>query len=448
MPFPNEHSARLRNPDDFDPKSFRRTAGGRLFGGRIEVPQSVGIVWAKLKGKAEASDPPMPQALRFKKSSWTAEAAKKWLDRNGIHPASFEPAAMTAAELQLSSLSLFDLTGLHSRIHKEFSAAVPNDVIFTGIPESDVRRHDEVVMEFFRRGIIHVHSDFLDDQAQVEAPDDDEYLFTSIWKSPGGKSRLSRILSAFIPPHRTYCECFAGGAAVFFAKKPSEVEVLNDANPEIASSFAFVKAHGEEDRRALISMPWENTGEYFSRMLQSKPSTTRDRFYRFLYLKKFSFGGRSMNWTATAYTTDLAKRWIDKRLPEAADRLKNVSIHNEDFESVVKKYDAPDTFFYFDPPYKEQRSKTLEVGGNFDHDRLAKVCGEIKGKFMLSYDDIESHRQNYGKFKIHPIGVPSVMDRKHSLGAVRKELLIANFEISGQVPDRIAASEFECQAWA
>ena len=31
-----------------------------------------------------------------------------------------------------------------------------------------------------------------------------------------------------IPRHRIYLEAFAGGASVFWAKKPSQVEVLND----------------------------------------------------------------------------------------------------------------------------------------------------------------------------------------------------------------------------
>ena len=92
MPYPNEHSARLRDPDDFDPKSFSRTAGGKIYG-KITVPKTVGIIWGKLKGNSKSSDPPTPQALRFSKESWTVEKAKKWLKDNGIKYISFEPAS-------------------------------------------------------------------------------------------------------------------------------------------------------------------------------------------------------------------------------------------------------------------------------------------------------------------------------------------------------------------
>jgi len=91
-PYPAEHAARLRNPDDFDSKSFRRTSGGTLYGS-IKVPATIGIVWGKLKGKAEASDSPLPQALRFPIENWTAAQARAWLKKNDVKFIGFEAAA-------------------------------------------------------------------------------------------------------------------------------------------------------------------------------------------------------------------------------------------------------------------------------------------------------------------------------------------------------------------
>ena len=42
----------------------------------------------------------------------------------------------------------------------------------------------------------------------------------------GGKRRLVDLLLSRFPPHKCYVEVFAGGAAVFFARNPAEVEVL------------------------------------------------------------------------------------------------------------------------------------------------------------------------------------------------------------------------------
>jgi HK97 family phage prohead protease len=97
MPYKNEHAARLRDPDDFDPDSFRRTKGGKLYNS-IDVPKTIGIIWGKLKGKAEPEDPPLPQALRFPTKDWTAGEARKWLKDNKIKYISFEPAEEKKAE--------------------------------------------------------------------------------------------------------------------------------------------------------------------------------------------------------------------------------------------------------------------------------------------------------------------------------------------------------------
>lgn len=88
MPFPNEHAARLRNPNDFSADSFRRTAGGTIYG-RIKIPSSIGIIWGKLKGH----NMPVPQSLRFKKDKWSTSEAKSFLKENKIKSIEFEPAS-------------------------------------------------------------------------------------------------------------------------------------------------------------------------------------------------------------------------------------------------------------------------------------------------------------------------------------------------------------------
>jgi hypothetical protein len=102
MPYPNEHAARLRDPDDFDPDSFRRTKGGKLYNS-IEVPETIAIVWGKLKGKAEPEDPPLPQALRFPTKDWEADEARKWLKDNKIKYIDFEPAEENSAGAKKAS---------------------------------------------------------------------------------------------------------------------------------------------------------------------------------------------------------------------------------------------------------------------------------------------------------------------------------------------------------
>ena len=62
----------------------------------------------------------------------------------------------------------------------------------------------------------------------------------------GGKRAIAKPLIAIFPEHTTYVEAFAGGAQVFFHKKPSKVEVLNDLDGEIVNFYRVCQQHYEE----------------------------------------------------------------------------------------------------------------------------------------------------------------------------------------------------------
>ena len=57
----------------------------------------------------------------------------------------------------------------------------------------------------------------------------------------GGKQKLATKILSLIPQHTLYAEPFLGGAAVFFSKGPSEIEVLNDTNRELINFYKVVQ---------------------------------------------------------------------------------------------------------------------------------------------------------------------------------------------------------------
>jgi DNA adenine methylase len=57
----------------------------------------------------------------------------------------------------------------------------------------------------------------------------------------GGKQQLAKTILSLIPEHRLYCEPFLGGGAIFFAKPPSKVEIINDTNGELINFYRVVK---------------------------------------------------------------------------------------------------------------------------------------------------------------------------------------------------------------
>jgi site-specific DNA-adenine methylase len=69
---------------------------------------------------------------------------------------------------------------------------------------------------------------------------------------------------------------------------------------------------------------------------------------------------------------------------------KITKVENMDFADVIKKYDSESTYIYLDPPYwKTENYYSNHDFDREDHERLAKVLHQVKGKFSLSYYDFE-----------------------------------------------------------
>ena len=91
MPYPNEHSARLKDPSTSHVRVRRTKGSGNSTVQGKKIPDTVSIIWYIIKrGDKEV---PMAQALRFPVSNWTESEAKKWLKENKVKYMKFEPAA-------------------------------------------------------------------------------------------------------------------------------------------------------------------------------------------------------------------------------------------------------------------------------------------------------------------------------------------------------------------
>ena len=53
----------------------------------------------------------------------------------------------------------------------------------------------------------------------------------------GGKQTLLKHILPLIPNHKLYTEAFCGGAAVLFAKRPADGEVINDISMDITNFY-------------------------------------------------------------------------------------------------------------------------------------------------------------------------------------------------------------------
>lgn len=217
----------------------------------------------------------------------------------------------------------------------------------------------------------------------LRAPDDADDLLKGVraaFGSYGGKRFLAHKIASYIPYHKLYVEPFAGGAAVLYAKNPSPKEVLNDRDPEIAFMHRFIKDHSMEDRRALAKRDWTIRKETHERLKEMKPDTDRDRFYKSFYLTRSSYGkmrGGSFNHANAGVKID-----FPANIERAQARIKNIAVHNKDYQDILKEYDGPETFFYMDPPYPG-KFNLFDFG--FSDEEFRKAIKGLKANWIVSY---------------------------------------------------------------
>src|SRR5208283_121554 len=220
-------------------------------------------------------------------------------------------------------------------------------------------------------------------------------------KSPlkwyGGKTPLLPKLLPLIPEHHTYVEVFAGSAALFFAKDISRVEVINDLDSGSHNFFSVLQDEAKYEKlvRLLSLTPYSREAfELYRDTWRATPDDVHKAHRWFVTMrmsycalgKNFSYSikeaSKGMAQSVSAYLSAI------ERLPEIHERLRGVQTENGDFREIIDRYDAPNTFFYLDPPYVHSTRKTTNDYAHEmtddDHVDLVQMLLNIDGKAMLS----------------------------------------------------------------
>jgi len=213
----------------------------------------------------------------------------------------------------------------------------------------------------------------------------------------GGKRRLAKAILPHFPVHTCYVEAFAGGAALFFLKEPSQNEVLNDCNFDLVCLYRVCQHHLEEFiRHFKWSLVSRKMYEWFK---ETPPGTLTDiqRAARFFYIQKMAFGGKvhgQVFGTSKTHPPRLNLLRLEESLSQAHLRLSRCYIESLPWQRCVKKYDGPETLFFFDPPYWQ----TEHYGVPFPWDEYVELLAtmrSIKGKAILTINDHPDIRALY-----------------------------------------------------
>ena len=252
----------------------------------------------------------------------------------------------------------------------------------------------------------------------------------------GGKRLLRKTIAPLIPKDiKSYIEPFGGGAWVLFYKdKWADLEIYNDLDGRLVNLFRIVKYHPnafKEEYKYLLG-----SREMFMQFLKGTPITDIQKAVQFYFLITRSFGGRGETFGTVKKSSGGASKSqknVAGKIDAIHNRLDKVMVENRDFEKLIKQYDFEDAFFYCDPPYSCGCGYAVTTTEGFAHEKLREVLGNIKGRFLLSYDDSPKIRELYKGFEMIEVERLNGINNKNG-GAERKnkmfkELIIANYPI-------------------
>lgn len=279
----------------------------------------------------------------------------------------------------------------------------------------------------------------------------------------GNKTSILHILYALFPlKYGRFIDVFGGSGSVLLGKpRIDNFEVYNDFDRNLVNLFhcmkertmatirelGFCNLNSREDfiavRRFFEDERFDN--KFLSEELQLteilfppleadelkeiRTRITKDydvrRASMFLKLLRYSYSSSGKSFASQPF--DIRK--LFDLIRELQNRMANVVIENQDFEALIKHYDRPDSFFYLDPPYFSTEDMYSVGFGWDDHVRLRDTLKDIKGKFLLSYNDCPEIRGLYDGFSLFDFSRVHSMAQRYDAGKEFKELLIGNYDL-------------------
>lgn len=231
----------------------------------------------------------------------------------------------------------------------------------------------------------------------------------------GAKWQLADWITSFIPDaHDCYVEPFSGSAAVFFRKRPSAIEVLNDLNGDVVNFYRVLRERPDDLIRAIEFTPFSRYEYLLSYETTDVPLEAARRFYVRCWQSFGASGGKRTGWRMQRNLnrgTNITREWSrTDGLWFAAHALKCAQIESRSALEIINQYDTPRTVFYIDPPYVLKsrsggigRKRYLHEMSDDDHRQLAETLHQIKGMAIVSgyasdlYDELFAGWKTYSK---------------------------------------------------
>lgn len=214
---------------------------------------------------------------------------------------------------------------------------------------------------------------------------------------PGAKWRIADWVVGHLPWHDAYVEPFFGSGAVFFAKDPARVEIVNDLDDHVVTCFRVLREQGDALAALLALTPWSES-EYRACWRALRRGGLSDLEHaRCLIVCSWQQMGRKpvsqrSSWRfreVKGQSPLTAWHTLPDRVRYATQRLAEAQVSQMPAVKLIEQVQGPETLIYCDPPYLREirgsaRMYDHEMRSREQHEELLDALRAHAGPVVLS----------------------------------------------------------------
>lgn len=257
----------------------------------------------------------------------------------------------------------------------------------------------------------------------------------SPFRYPGGKTWLVPTIRKWLKQStdsKVLVEPFVGGGIVgltaAFENLVDKVYMI-EKDEEVAAVWQIILSQ-QNNKFADFIYNYELTLENINQDLGKKNKTLFEQAFCTILKNRVFHGGIITKGSGLIKSGENGKgihsRWYPKTL---RDRITAIGYFRDKidfklgdaFETIFSLKSNKNYYFFIDPPYTIA-GKRLYTHFDVDHEKLFHYTSQIKGKYMLTYDDTEEIRGLATKYKLEFRTIP--MKTTHHLQ--KNELIISD----------------------
>ena len=232
----------------------------------------------------------------------------------------------------------------------------------------------------------------------------------SPFRYPGGKTwfvpLFRRWIQSFAVSPRVLVEPFAGGGIISLTaafERLADRVVLVELDNQIAAVWETILG-GDADWLARRIVSFNLSTESAKTELARKPSSRRELAFQTILKNRTAHGGILADGAGVIKHGENGKgihsRWYPQTI---AKRISNIALvgerirfdHGDAFAALSELKNNERAVFFIDPPYTaggKRAGSRLYTHNEVDHARLFSVCEQLRGDFLLTYDNADEVR--------------------------------------------------------